>query len=108
MNGDAAPRPLRVSRRVGLRGRRLSLVHGPRRSRVLYQPLPGRVKRGSKPHLSTVDLRVDYRRTATPGNLLARAEVLKLGSRVSSAQTFVRAEDGTVVASGRGVYLTTD
>ena len=51
---------------------------------------------------------MDYRRTATPGNLLARAEVLKLGSRVSSAQTFVRAEEGTGVASGRGVYLTTD
>ena len=58
--------------------------------------------------IATADLRVDYHRTAAPGNLLARAEVLKLGSRVSSAQTFVRAEDGTVVASGRGVYLTTD
>jgi uncharacterized protein (TIGR00369 family) len=58
--------------------------------------------------IATVDLRVDYHRMASPGTLIARGEILKLGSKVSSAQTSVYSEDGQLVASGRGVYLLTE
>jgi uncharacterized protein (TIGR00369 family) len=57
--------------------------------------------------IAALDLRVDYHRIATPGSLVSRGEILKLGSMVSSAQTSVYSEDGHIVASGRGVYLVT-
>ncbi len=55
--------------------------------------------------LATVDLRVDYHRPAGPGTLRAEAGIIKLGSKVSTAETKVFGENGKLLASGRGVYL---
>jgi uncharacterized protein (TIGR00369 family) len=54
----------------------------------------------------TVDLRTDYHATALPGALRARAQVIKLGRTLATAETRVSGEDGRLLASGRGVYLT--
>lgn len=54
----------------------------------------------------TIDMRVDYHRTAMPGDLMARGSVLKLGRQFSIAEARVEDESGKLLASGRGVYLT--
>ncbi|MEQ9146574.1 MAG: PaaI family thioesterase [Parvibaculaceae bacterium] len=55
--------------------------------------------------LATVDLRVDYHRPAGPGDIRAEAAVIKLGSKVSTAETKLFDTKGKLLASGRGVYL---
>jgi len=55
--------------------------------------------------VATVDLRVDYHRPCSGGKLLSRSSVLRLGSKVSSAETRIADTEGNLVASGRGVYL---
>jgi uncharacterized protein (TIGR00369 family) len=55
--------------------------------------------------LPTVDMRVDFHRPAMAGTLTARANVLKLGATLCSAEARIFAADGALVASGRGVYL---
>jgi uncharacterized protein (TIGR00369 family) len=55
--------------------------------------------------IATVDLRVDYHRPAGPGDMKAEANIIKLGSKVSTAETKVFGPDGKLLASGRGVYL---
>lgn len=55
----------------------------------------------------TVDMRVDYHRAAMPGDLRARGKVVKWGSQFSVAEAEVLDADGKLLASGRGVYLTT-
>ncbi len=55
--------------------------------------------------IATVDLRVDYHRPAGPGDMSAEAHVIKLGSKVSTAETKVFDANGKLLASGRGVYL---
>ncbi len=54
----------------------------------------------------TVDLRVDYPRPALPGRLVARARVVKLGNTLASAEAHVFDERDSLVASGRGAFLT--
>jgi uncharacterized protein (TIGR00369 family) len=54
----------------------------------------------------TVDMRVDYHRTALPGPLVARARIVKLGGTVATAEAEVFDGNDRLVASGRGVYLT--
>ena len=54
----------------------------------------------------TIDMRIDYHRTALPGPLLARATIIKMGSTVATAEAQVFDEGGKLVASGRGAYLT--
>jgi uncharacterized protein (TIGR00369 family) len=53
---------------------------------------------------STADLRIDYHRAATPGQLIAQGRIVKLGRRLSVADTRVLNSDGQLVASGRGAY----
>lgn len=54
----------------------------------------------------TVDLRIDFHRTATPGNLRARAKLIHLGGTLATAEASIYSQDGKLVASGRGVYFT--
>ena len=55
--------------------------------------------------VATVDLRVDYHRPASQERLTATSTVIKLGTKVSSAQTEIAGAERQLVASGRGVYL---
>lgn len=54
----------------------------------------------------TIDMRVDYHRAAMPGDLIARGRLVKWGSQFSVCEATVSAEDGTLLASGRGTYFT--
>lgn len=55
---------------------------------------------------ATADLRVDYHRAAAPGTITATSRILKLGTRLSTAEAYLRNSAGQMVASGRGAYLT--
>jgi uncharacterized protein (TIGR00369 family) len=52
----------------------------------------------------TIDLRIDYLRSADTAQLLATARVLKLGRNVSCADVEVKGDDGKLVALGRGTF----
>jgi len=54
----------------------------------------------------TVDLRTDYHRAATPGDLRAVGRVIRIGGTFSTAEAEVFDADGKLIASGRGVYYT--
>lgn len=53
----------------------------------------------------TIDMRIDYL-TAGTGDLRAEADVVRLGGDVGTVDVDVFAEDGTHVATARGVYKT--
>jgi uncharacterized protein (TIGR00369 family) len=54
----------------------------------------------------TIDIRVDYHKAALPGDLTAKAKVVRSGSQYSTAEAYVYDSEGTLVASGRGTYFT--
>ena len=54
----------------------------------------------------TIDLRVDYHKAAMPGDLTAKARVVRMGSQYSTAEASLYDKDGALVASGRGTYFT--
>ncbi len=54
----------------------------------------------------TVDMRIDFHRAARPGDLAATAKVVRLGGTNSVAEARVHDMEGTLIASGRGVYFT--
>lgn len=54
----------------------------------------------------TIDVRVDYHKAAMPGDLTAKARVIRLGSQYSTAEASVYDQEGALVASGRGTYFT--
>jgi len=54
----------------------------------------------------TIDMRVDYHAAAMPGDLTARGRIVKWGSQFSTAEAQVFDQDGKLLASGRGTYLT--
>ena len=54
----------------------------------------------------TIDMRVDYHRSAMPGDLVARGKLVKWGGQFAVAEAQVFDKDGALVASGRGVYST--
>ena len=54
----------------------------------------------------TIDLRVDYHKAAMPGDITAKAHVVRLGGQYSTAEAYLYDSEGALVASGRGTYLT--
>ena len=54
----------------------------------------------------TIDLRVDFHKAAMPGDLIAKARVVRMGSQYSTAEASVYDQEGSLVASGRGTYFT--
>lgn len=56
----------------------------------------------------TIDLRVDFHRPASPGDLSATGRVVSLGRTVSVAQAEVRDATGVLLATGRGVFFTAE
>ncbi len=54
----------------------------------------------------TIDLRVDYHKAAMPGDLTAKARVVRMGSQYSTAEASLYDKEGALVASGRGTYFT--
>lgn len=54
----------------------------------------------------TIDMRVDYHRVAMPGDLKAEGRIIKLGRQFSVAEAKIFDNQGALVASGRGTYLT--
>ncbi len=54
----------------------------------------------------TVDLRIDYHRAAMPGDLVARGTVIRFGRQISTAEAQIFDQEGKLVASGRGTYMT--
>lgn len=55
--------------------------------------------------VATVDLNVDYLRPFTTGRLRSESQVVRLGSKVSMAETKIMNGEGKLLASGRGAYL---
>lgn len=54
----------------------------------------------------TIDMRVDFHKAAMPGDLIAKARVIRMGSQYSTAEASLYDKDGAMVASGRGTYFT--
>ena len=54
----------------------------------------------------TIDVRVDFHKAAMPGDLVAKARVVRMGSQYSTAEAYLYDKDGALVASGRGTYFT--
>ena len=54
----------------------------------------------------TVDMRVDYHRAASPGDLRAVGKIIRVGGTFSTAEAEVFDGDERLVASGRGLYYT--
>ncbi len=54
----------------------------------------------------TIDIRVDYHKAAMPGDITAKARVVRMGSQYSTAEASLHDKDGALVASGRGTYFT--
>jgi len=53
----------------------------------------------------TIDLRVDYHRLAKAGDLVAKGRIVRFGRQISTCEAEVL-QDGTLIASGRGTYIT--
>src|SRR5206468_12437619 len=54
----------------------------------------------------TIGLRVDYHRAALPGDLTAKAHVVRMGRQYATAEAYIYDQQGALVASGRGTYFT--
>jgi uncharacterized protein (TIGR00369 family) len=54
----------------------------------------------------TIDLRIDYLRTARGTDLRAHGKVLRLGRSIGRADIEIRDTDDVVIAVGRGTYST--
>ncbi|MBM3343182.1 MAG: PaaI family thioesterase [Betaproteobacteria bacterium] len=54
----------------------------------------------------TIDIRVDFHKAAMPGDVIAKAKVVRMGSQYATAEAYVYDKDGALVASGRGTYYT--
>jgi len=54
----------------------------------------------------TVDLRIDFHRAASPGDLRAVGRVIRIGGTFSTAEAAVYDSEDRLIASGRGLYYT--
>jgi uncharacterized protein (TIGR00369 family) len=72
-------------------------------ARHLDEPPDARLQRFAK--LGTIDLRIDYLRPATGPRFLARAEVLRLGSRVASTRMEFLGADQRLLSTGAAAYI---
>jgi uncharacterized protein (TIGR00369 family) len=72
-------------------------------ARHMDEPLAQRLQRFSK--LGTIDLRIDYLRPGISERFELRAEVLRLGSRVSSTRMEFRDANGKLLSTGCGAYI---
>jgi len=72
-------------------------------ARHLDESPPQRLQRFGK--LGTIDLRVDFLRPGVGPHFEARAEVLRLGSRVASTRMEFVGADGKLLSTGAGAYI---
>ena len=72
-------------------------------ARHMDEPPHKRIERFAK--LGTIDLRVDYLRPGIGDWFDARAEVLRLGSRVASTRMEFRGADGKLLSTGAAAYI---
>ena len=56
----------------------------------------------------TIDIRVDYHKAAMPGDITAKARVVRMGSQCSTAEAYLYDKEGALIASGRGTYFTAE
>jgi len=54
----------------------------------------------------TIDMRVDYHKAHLPGDITAKARVVRMGNQFTTAEAYLYDKDGALVASGRGTYFT--
>ena len=72
-------------------------------ARHLDEPPEARLTRFAK--LGTIDLRIDYLRPATGPRFVARAEVMRLGSRVASTRMEFLDAGERLLSTGAGAYI---
>ena len=72
-------------------------------ARHMDEPVTARMARFGK--LGTIDLRIDYLRPATGPHFSARAEVIRLGSRVASTRMEFFDAQGRLLSTGAGAYI---
>jgi uncharacterized protein (TIGR00369 family) len=72
-------------------------------ARHMDEPPEVRLQRFAK--LGTIDLRIDYLRPATGPRFTARAEVLRLGSRVASTRMEFLGADQRLLSTGAAAYI---
>jgi acyl-coenzyme A thioesterase PaaI-like protein len=72
-------------------------------ARHLDEPIPARMLRFGR--LGTIDLRVDYLRQAIGPHFTARAQALRLGSRVASTRMEFFGADGELLATGAAAFI---
>jgi uncharacterized protein (TIGR00369 family) len=53
----------------------------------------------------TIDMRVDYHSTATPGDLLACGKVIRMGRTIATADANIFNSKSKLVASGRATFF---
>ena len=72
-------------------------------ARHMDEPVAVRLARFGK--LGTIDLRIDYLRPASGPHFSARADVLRLGSRVASTRMEFFDQHGKLLSAGAGAYI---
>ena len=72
-------------------------------ARHMDEPPAQRLQRFAK--LGTIDLRVDYLRPGISEHFEARAQVIRLGSRVASTRMEFTDAQGKLVSTGSAVYI---
>ncbi|MDO5691942.1 MAG: thioesterase family protein [Pseudomonadota bacterium] len=72
-------------------------------ARHMDEPPARRLERFIK--LGTIDLRIDYLRPGLGDHFIARAEVMRLGSRVASTRMEFRDAQGKLVSTGSAAYI---